>query len=302
VLLNGRKAFPLAPGHTLLDRSDYGFLARFLDVTKANMFFARGLLIVEGDAENILLPTLARIIGRGLTQNGVSIVNVGGTGLRRFARIYMRAGPDKHSTINVPVACVADFDVMPDCAPEIIGRVKPGDQWPEKGKRRWRARKDFALAELSQRREAIKAKASGQHVETFLSDHWTLEYDLAAAGLAQEVWIAAHLAAADEEVKIGEESHGRVALAATISFSRLTERDLPKEEIASHVYALFQDSAVSKATAAQYLSWILDDHFSRGVITAASLRERLPPYLVKAIEHVTAPPAVADADSGESPG
>lgn len=54
VLLTGRKAFPLSSGLTALSKSDYGFLSRFLDVTKSNMFFARGLMIVEGDAENIL--------------------------------------------------------------------------------------------------------------------------------------------------------------------------------------------------------------------------------------------------------
>jgi putative ATP-dependent endonuclease of the OLD family len=64
VLLQGRKAFPLAFGHTGLEKSDYGFLSRFLDVTKANLFFARGQLIVEGDAENILIPTLATFLGR----------------------------------------------------------------------------------------------------------------------------------------------------------------------------------------------------------------------------------------------
>jgi putative ATP-dependent endonuclease of OLD family len=73
VLLQGRKAFPLAFGLTGLEKSDYGFLSRFLDVTKANLFFARGLLIVEGDAENILLPTLATLLERGLTENGVSM-------------------------------------------------------------------------------------------------------------------------------------------------------------------------------------------------------------------------------------
>lgn len=34
---------------------------------------------MEGDAENILLPTIARLIGRDLREYGVSLVNVGGT-------------------------------------------------------------------------------------------------------------------------------------------------------------------------------------------------------------------------------
>ena len=54
---------PLAQGMTKLEPDDYAFLRRFLDATKANLFFARGLVIVEGDAENILLPAIAAKMG-----------------------------------------------------------------------------------------------------------------------------------------------------------------------------------------------------------------------------------------------
>ena len=63
-------------------------------MTKANLFFAHGVLIVEGDAEAIILPTLADLIGHDLTEHGVSIVNVGGKGLRRFSRIFQRKEED----------------------------------------------------------------------------------------------------------------------------------------------------------------------------------------------------------------
>ena len=43
----------------MLEDNDYRFLERFLDVTKANLFFAHGVIIVEGDAEALLLPVLA---------------------------------------------------------------------------------------------------------------------------------------------------------------------------------------------------------------------------------------------------
>ena len=56
VMIIGHKAYPLGKGHTKLNDDDYLFLRRFLDATKANLFFARGLVVVEGDAENILLP------------------------------------------------------------------------------------------------------------------------------------------------------------------------------------------------------------------------------------------------------
>jgi putative ATP-dependent endonuclease of the OLD family len=288
VLLHGGKAFPLVSGRTQLDQSDYGFLGRFLDVTKANMFFARGLLIVEGDAENILLPTLARLIGRDLTENGVSIVNVGGTGLRRFARIYQRKRPDQDGAINIPVACVTDYDVMPDCAPAIIGKTRPGDACPDKKDRRWRAKADFTAAELEQRRQDIRAKASGQHVETFVAGEWTLEYDLAYCGLARDVWIAAHLAKADAQINAGKTTREAVARNALRSYAELSNRNLPKEELASHVYAsIAADSTVSKATVAQYLACLLEARKKKGQLTPETLRATLPPYLPAAIDHVT---------------
>ena len=143
VLLQGRQAFPLAEGQTQLDAGDYRFLERLLDVTKANLFFAHGVLIVEGDAETILLPTIAKLIDRDLTEHGVSIVNVGGRGLRRFSRIFQRKDRDARE-MSVPVACLADMDVMPDCAPEILGLVSSNEdkKWGS-SRRRWKVTRDF---------------------------------------------------------------------------------------------------------------------------------------------------------------
>ena len=80
-----------------------------------------------------------------------------------------------------------DLDVMPDCAPEITGRVKLGEAWPVESDRHWRAKRDYTPEQLQARRDEIRAKASGQNVETFIADEWTLEYDLARAGLPREV-------------------------------------------------------------------------------------------------------------------
>jgi putative ATP-dependent endonuclease of the OLD family len=300
VLLNGAKAFPLAFGQTELTKSDYGFLARFLDVTKANLFFARGVLIVEGDAENILVPTIARLIGKNLTDHGVSLVNVGGIGLRRYARIYQRKAPEEAGTIAIPIACLADFDVMPDCAPEIIGRTKSGEALPAKNARRWRTVSDFTPTELQERRKHIDAKASGQRVKTFISDAWTLEYDLAFAGLAKDVWIAGHLAGEDDNISEGKVTREAIAEASEKSFAELSAKGLDKSQIASHVYALFE-SGVSKAIAAQHLSALLEEHVQKKTLTQDTLRAVLPSYLVSAIDYVTPKSDVAAANESGSP-
>jgi putative ATP-dependent endonuclease of OLD family len=149
--MHGRRAYSLGKQHTKLDEGDYRFLARFLDVTKANLFFARGVLIVEGDAEAILFPALAKLLEKDLTRHGVSVVNVGGIGLGRYARILQRATPGA-GVLNIPVACVSDMDVMPDCAPEILGLVEGADdpKWENTGQRKWRATRDFGVDDESQ--------------------------------------------------------------------------------------------------------------------------------------------------------
>ncbi len=104
-------AFPLKPAETELDDGDYEFLEKFLDVTKSNLFFARGVLIVEGDAENILLPTIAELLGKPLEDYGVSIVNVGSTAYARYAKIFQRK--DAQRWIPIRVVCIRDLDLWP---------------------------------------------------------------------------------------------------------------------------------------------------------------------------------------------
>jgi putative ATP-dependent endonuclease of the OLD family len=287
VLIRDRKAFSLSRGKTMLDPADYRFLERFLDVTRANLFFAKGVVIVEGDAENVLLPTLARLIGRDLREYGVSLINVGGTGLRRYGRVFMRADSAKDGTISTPVACVADVDVMPDCAPCIVGKLKEGEQLPQKSERRWLVKSDFA-GDLTFRKEEIRSKSSGQNVATFVADEWTLEYDLAFAGLAEELWIAAHLASKDERINDGKTKRWREVRAARKSFLKLCSQTDSTEKRAAYVYAWFTEGT-SKAVTAQYLAEILEWKIRRKRLTSTSLREKLPKYLVSAIAYVTSP-------------
>ena len=299
VLIQNGKAFSMGADRTELEASDYRFLERFLDVTKANLFFARGVIIVEGDGENILLPTLARLIGQDFAAHGISIVNVGHTGLRRFARIFQRKEPDKDGKVNVPVACIADLDVMPDCAPVIVGKVKDGVDWPDKKDRQWRAKSDFSGDELSERREAIRKKASGQSVETFVADEWTLEYDLAFAGLAEDIWIAAHLAKEDNQINEGKKDRAALETDAAAGFAALAAKDLSREELASNVYALFTSGTkASKAITAQYLAERLEKRVESAddELMANTLKDRLPAYLVQAIDHV------APSDKGHEGG
>lgn len=291
-LIRDGRGYSMAQNHTQLSKSDYRFLQRFLDVTKANLFFARGVMIVEGDAENILIPLIAKLIGRDFEEYGVSVINVGGVGLSRYGRIFMREMPAQDGEISIPVACVTDFDVMPDCAPLIVGKVKEGETIPplSDSKRRWRVKSDFSESELEAKRTQILSKANEQYVRTFVANEWTLEYDLAYFGLEKYVWLAAKLADSDNQINEQKKSIREVAKAGLESYKGLVERHLSKEELCSRIYAPFAISnPVSKPIAAQYLADILLSQTKSRKLSRDSLRALLPPYLIAAIAHVTEP-------------
>ncbi|MDN8593137.1 AAA family ATPase [Paenibacillus sp. 11B] len=117
ILLYDGIAYPMGSEHTDLNTDDYEFLERFMDATKSNLFFAKGVVFVEGDAENLLLPTIANLIDRPLHKFGVSIVNIGNTAFKRYVSIYSRSKswleqyPD--AKMMMPVSVVTDLDVRP---------------------------------------------------------------------------------------------------------------------------------------------------------------------------------------------
>ncbi|MGQ3241673.1 ATP-dependent nuclease, partial [Shinella sp.] len=289
-LIEGGRAFPLCRGKTQLSGTDYRFLERFLDVTKANLFFARAVMIVEGDAETILMPVIAKLLGRDFHEHGVSLVNVGGVGLGRYARIFLRQDPETEGEIGIPVACVTDMDVMPDVAPWIVGKLRPGEQVPARppSLRQWRIKADFPVGQLAQRRVERSARASGQRVETFVSDEWTLEYDLAFHGLGKQVYRAATLALKDEALAADRAAQAEVLAGADAAYQQLVDAGHDPETLGSHVYALFEVERASKAIAAQYLAELLEKELEAGTLTDLALRQLLPPYVVAAIAHVTA--------------
>ena len=274
-IVKGAKVHSLRKAKTKLEDGDYKFLERYLDATKANLFFAKSVIMVEGPSEELLIPTIAKLIGKDFTEYGVSVVNVRGIGLSRFARIFQRA--DSSEVIDVKVACVTDRDVMPNCAVAICVDEKYIDEtdWPDSSKRHWKAESDFAsVAEKSAYLQKIRDRADGQQVKTFVADHWTFEYDLAYAGLANELIdaIVATLYVEKNQEKKKEEI-----------LKQYAEQPSPESK-AAYLYSFFSIKNASKAEVAQHLSFILEDQYLQD---SAALQKKLPQYIRNAIDYVT---------------
>ena len=64
-------------------------LQRYLDAVRSNLLFAKSIILVEGDAEEILIPTLIKkFLGISLDELGISLVNIRSTGFKNVALLF----------------------------------------------------------------------------------------------------------------------------------------------------------------------------------------------------------------------
>lgn len=79
-------------------------LERFLDVTRAEIFFARRVMFVEGAAELLMINLLASKAGYDLREHGVSLISVEGLNFDSFLPLYGQRA------IQIPVSVLTDAD------------------------------------------------------------------------------------------------------------------------------------------------------------------------------------------------
>jgi putative ATP-dependent endonuclease of OLD family len=274
------KAWSMREDETELDPEDYVFVQKFLDVTKAGLFFARGLLLVEGDAENILLPTLAKLLNHNLEDHGVSIIKYDNSGSwKRFARLFLRSGLDDQAELWNPtkVSVLRDLDLWPDCAEESqqnqygFKTRKPRNQFY------WRQNCD----DVDDRKANIAAGLNRQNVSVFVSDDWTFEYCLAKFGLFPECFEALFDRRPTQlETPADDDEKGTYILskASKTDFayklaSLLESQRAAQQEAAVHALGENPDNTTRTDAVA---------HANRAF--AVQLAGKLPPYILQAIK------------------
>lgn len=264
--------------HTKLDQKDYEFLERFLDATKANLFFARGVIMVEGDAENLLIPTIAEIIGKQLHDYGISIVNVGSTAFMRYAKIFQRVDG---KTLKIPVACVTDLDIKQKIQKN--GKVIVVKRKSGKAK--------IIPTILAERQK--KQKIEGDHVKVLVSPLWTLEYDILNSEeltrklLFQSILEAQLIENRENYSGLNEKDEQKKEALASKFFE--TNQDESKEWIACKIYSNYlENNKVSKAITAQRFAY----HLLKKQEEVYAILKTAPEfeYIREAIYHVTKQP------------
>lgn len=130
-----------------LDPSKKLKLERYLDATKAEFFFADKIIFVEGIAELLIIPVIAKKLGFPLRDYAVSVISVDGLNFDSFLPLFGAY------TLNIPVAALTDCDPGAVCYPKKNDPLQP-----------------------SSTAQSIKKLESG-NLKVFMSQR-TFEYDL----------------------------------------------------------------------------------------------------------------------------
>lgn len=153
------------------DRITESYINRWLDATKSTMLFSRGVILVEGIAEAIVVPKLAELvlteynskhkdssIESSLDKMGVSVININGINFKYFDKLFVNFDGSKGSCI--PIRC----SNITDCDP---------------GHGKYPACSDTNVVGKNPIIESKNDIESGGNVRIFISPLKTFEYDLA---------------------------------------------------------------------------------------------------------------------------
>ncbi|NDP99747.1 AAA family ATPase [Staphylococcus aureus] len=96
-----------------LDTATCNKIERYLDATRSTLLFAKGVILVEGDAELILIPSMFKsVFGINLDEIGISIINMSSTVFEHIANLF------NDLRIHRKCAIVTDLDEAIETLPQ----------------------------------------------------------------------------------------------------------------------------------------------------------------------------------------
>ncbi len=107
-----------------LEQGDAADLERYFDATRSALLYARRVLLVEGPAEQFVIPPLVKAVMRlDLDEEGIAVVPIFGTHFAVYAKLFGPLGIQKRCAV------LTDGDLAPsDADPDIP--AEPGDANP----------------------------------------------------------------------------------------------------------------------------------------------------------------------------
>ena len=149
-------------------------IQRYLDATRSNLLFAKGVLLVEGDAEEILIPIMVKkVLGVSLDELGLSLINIRSTGFKNVAQLF-----DK-DRIRRRCSIVTDLDAKICDTTELISDAKTVAAYKRKVE-------NSSISGADRKIDLDTYSVLNIWVEPFYANY-TFEVDFVEAGNAPEV-------------------------------------------------------------------------------------------------------------------
>lgn len=231
-----------------LDSKKIKFLNRWLDVTKSNLLFAKGIIFVEGISEAILLPELAEIclkeyneknkakIPESLEEAGVSVINMNGIFFEHFMNLYCEIEENEEKTSKLTNKCSGITDKDPD-----------RDIYPIRGE---------TVDGKNKALDLIDKINSSNNVRLYSSPLKTFEYDMCMennckimASVLKNLWPK------DNEQKTGVKNK----LEKIIEKDNKYETERLKSDDSKNIYNWIENSNVGKGLFAQELAELIKE-------------------------------------------
>lgn len=149
-------------------------IERYLDAVRTNLLFAKGVILVEGDAEEILIPLMVkRVLGVSLDELGISLINIRSTGFENVAQLFHMDRIRRKCAILTDLDdAICDTTVNEDDSEQLKKYKKRVESSKQKGRERKVSLDIFEVGNT--------------FLKTFYADH-TFEVDFITAGNASEV-------------------------------------------------------------------------------------------------------------------
>ena len=212
-----------------LAEAEVADIERYLDVTRAEMLFSRGVILVEGDAEKFLLPVFAETLGYNLDHLGVTVCSVAGTNFAPYVKFL--------SCLEIPFAVITDWDPIEGKDPLGINRAKKLVLLADEIKNGTSSSDlDNELTQLSE--DDINEFCSRCESFGVFTNFHTLEVDLFEEGFAEKMIdiLSENSWSKKRNVKIGEWSRNNDALDKEEFLSMVEE--IGKGRFAQHLASL----------------------------------------------------------------
>lgn len=160
-----------------------GYLNRWMDITKSTLLFSKGVILVEGICEAMLLPSLAPVVldeyngihkkklPNTLEEAGVTVVNINGINFKYFYPLFY----DPWDEERLPIRCsgITDKDPLPDIKRNNQGKITKREKYPIDGEKIKGGNEAIELADEIN---------TTQMARLYVASLKTFEYDLAMSG------------------------------------------------------------------------------------------------------------------------